>query len=445
MRRYLACAALIASVWASALGAAEVLDVRLWRAPDHTRIVFDLSAPVSHKSFTLDGPERIVLDLDASTMKARLEGLALGDTPVSAVRSGVREGTGLRVVLDMRARHSFRSFPVPASGELYDRLVIDIFDDAGTADTGFTESAPQPAPEVRKRAETSERRRVLVAIDAGHGGEDPGAIGPNKLREKDVVLAIARELHGLLERDAGFEPRLLRTGDYFISLRGRRDMAKGMQADMFVSVHADAFTRPQASGASVFALSERGASSDFARFLAQRENASDLVGGVSLSDKENVLAEVLYDLSMTATLDSSLAIGGRVLRELGSVNRLHKRQVETAGFAVLRSPDIPSILVETGFISNPEESRKLATKAHQRATAEAIYRGIRSWFVEHPPPGTYLAWQREQGEQEYVIARGDTLSGIAQRFNVPVATLRQHNALSGSVIRVGQKLVIPAS
>jgi len=426
--------------------AAEVLDVRLWRAPDHTRIVFDLSGPVPHKAFTLENPARIVLDLDNVKLATGLDHLALAGTPVNSMRSGVRDGSSLRFVLDMQAPRTFRSFPVKASGDLKDRLVIDIFDGVGGREPAAgLAAASREVPTAKKSVDSSERRRILVAIDAGHGGEDPGAIGPNKLREKDVVLSIARELSALLDKDPGFDPRMVRTGDYFISLRGRRDMAKRMQADMFVSVHADAFTRPQASGASVFALSERGASSDFARFLAQRENASDLVGGVSLNDKEDVLAEVLYDLSMTATLDNSLAIGSRVLRELGGVNRLHKRQVETAGFAVLRSPDIPSILVETGFISNPEESRKLATKAHQRATAEAIYRGLRSWFAEHPPPGTYLAWARDQGHQEYVIARGDTLSGIAQRFNVSVAALRQQNALADSVIRVGQKLVIPAS
>ncbi|MCZ6830451.1 MAG: N-acetylmuramoyl-L-alanine amidase, partial [Gammaproteobacteria bacterium] len=298
---------------------------------------------------------------------------------------------------------------------------------------------------VKKSVANSARRPIVIAIDAGHGGEDPGASGPGRVREKDVVLAIARETHALFMNDKGFQPVLIRKGDYYVGLKSRRDLAHKVQADLLVSIHADAFKSPKAKGTSVYALSERGASSTFASFLAQRENAADLVGGVSLNDKDELLAQVLYDMSMSHSLDASIGLGTRVLHEMDLISRLHRQQVEQASFAVLKSPDIPSILIETGFISNPDEARKLSTRDYQRKIARAIHKGVTSWFIEHPPADTLLAWQKQQIKREYVIHRGDTLSEIAQRFNVTVMTLRSHNALSNNRIRVGQKLLIPAS
>jgi N-acetylmuramoyl-L-alanine amidase len=286
---------------------------------------------------------------------------------------------------------------------------------------------------------------MIIAIDAGHGGEDPGAMGPGRVQEKDVVLAMAKELSALFQADAGFHPTMIRSGDYYISLKGRRDLARERQADLFVSIHADAFNRKEAHGASVYALSTGGATSTAADYLAQRENAADLVGGVSLSDKDDVLAGVLADLSMTSTLDTSLKLGDKVLRNVDFITKLHKNNVEQAGFAVLKSPDIPSILVETGFISNPQESSLLATRSYQQKMAAAIHRGIKEWFQAHPPSGTLLAWQKQQDGQQYVIARGDTLSGIADRFSVPLADLKSYNSINSSKILVGQKLNIPKS
>ena len=285
----------------------------------------------------------------------------------------------------------------------------------------------------------------MVAIDAGHGGEDPGALGPKKLQEKKVVLAIARKLQAKLRDTPGLKPVMIRDGDYYVSLRGRRDLARKHQADLFVSIHADAFRQASANGASVYALSTKGASSTAAQYLADRENAADLVGGVRLSDKDDVLAGVLADLSMTATLDTSLSLGARVLGEIDDIAKLHKRKVEQAGFAVLKSPDIPSILVETGFISNPGEADRLNTSAYQDKMASAIHDGIVVWFKSHPPAGTLLAWQRAQqgGAQQYVIARGDTLSEIAERYRVSVKSLKETNGISGSTIRIGQVLTIP--
>ena len=416
------------------VGAVEVHDVRLWRAPDHTRIVFDLSGPTEHKLIELDSPSRIVLDVENTRIKSGLSGLQLAGTPVALVRTGIRDGDDLRVVLELNASVKPRSFILKANDQAGDRLVLDLYDKSPQAQAAPTKSVHQ-----------SDKRDIIIAIDAGHGGEDPGAIGPNRKREKDVVLAIAKELDALLKADKGFSPTLIRTGDYYISLRGRRDLARQRQADLFVSIHADAFKRKEARGASVYALSTSGATSTAARYLAQRENESDLVGGVSLSDKDDILAGVLADLSMTSTLDNSLKLGGNVLRNMDRIAKLHKKGVEQAGFAVLKSPDIPSILVETGFISNPEESRLLATSAYQKQMARAIHAGIREWFLAHPPSGTLIAWQKQQEGQQYVIARGDTLSGIAERFNVPLADLKIRNGIAGEKIMVGQKLLIPTS
>lgn len=415
--------------------AGDVHEVRLWRAPDHTRVVFDLTGPAEHKIFVLQNPTRIVLDVQDTRLKTNLSDLTLTDTPIRQVRSAARDGDDLRIVMDMSASVDPRSFSLKANQQAGDRLVVDLYDKAATA----------AKPAVRKTATQDSKRNIIIAIDAGHGGEDPGALGPGRRREKDVVLAIAREVNALFKADVGFTPTLIRSGDYYVSLKGRRDLARKRQADLFVSIHADAFKRKEANGASVYALSTRGATSTAARYLAQRENAADLVGGVSLSDKDDMLAGVLADLSMTSTLDTSLQVGAQVLRNVDNVARLHKKNVEQAGFAVLKSPDIPSILVETGFISNPTEAKRLATSSYQKKMARAIHSGIKSYLLAHPPSGTLVAWNKAQGGTQYTIARGDTLSGIAQRFNVSLSTLKSTNGISGSTIRIGQKLTIPAT
>ena len=428
---------------------ARIESVRVWRAPDSTRLVFDLSAPVNHKMFTLDGPSRVVIDVDKAVVAANLENPALDNTPIAGVRYGDRTG-GLRVVLDVKANVTPRSFILPKHGDKADRLVVDLFDKGNSSPTNT--SAPGKLEQVSQDLADliPEKRDIIVAVDAGHGGEDPGALGPGRVKEKAVVLAISQQLVDMINREPGYKAHLVRTGDYYIPLRTRRDKARQLRADLFVSIHADAFKNPRASGASVFALSRSGATSESARFLAQKENEADLiggVGGVSLSEVDNVLAGVLVDLSMTATLTNSLQVGDRVLREMGKMTKLHKKQVEQAGFAVLKSPDVPSILVETGFISNPQEAQKLNTPSHRRFLAEAIFKGIKGYFYDVPPPGSYVAWTKARGGslQHYTIANGDTLSDIAKRHNISLTKLLEHNDLqSSAVIRVGQKLVIPA-
>ncbi len=429
---------------AATVQAAEVRDVRFWRAPDHSRVVFDLSGPVTHELITLSNPHRLVIDIQNAKLAADTQKLQFANSPVTGLRHADKPGGALRIVFDLSTDVQVRSFLLAASGDLHDRLVVDFLDKGESVEA-----------QVIKSVETSSQRDVVIAIDAGHGGEDPGAIGPGRVKEKDVVFQIASRLKERFERKKGYRVVMIRNGDYYVGLAKRRDLARKAQADFFVSIHADAFTHPQANGSSVYALSKRGATSASARILAQRENDADLVGGVSLSDKDQVLAGVLTDLSMTASLDASLSVGAQLLSEMSKISRLHSKRVEQAGFAVLKSPDIPSLLVETGFISNPGEASKLKSSSYQSSMALAIFEGIDRYFRESPPPDTYFAALKRgdtpggrpatAGVREYTIARGDTLSGIALRYNVPLSDLQRHNQLSGSSIRVGQKIQIPAS
>lgn len=420
----------------AAFASVSVENSRLWRAPDHTRLVLDLAGPVEHRIFTLENPDRLVIDISKAKLDTRFDRLDLGRSPIREVRSAPRDDTDLRIVLDLKEPVRPRSFLLGRNEQYGDRLVIDLYDIGRVVEKTVEDVMSDGG------------RDIIIAIDAGHGGEDPGAIGPGGLREKDVVLAISRELKRLLDAQQGYSAVMLRTGDYYVPLHLRPQQARQHRADLMVSVHADAFKNPRARGASVYALSRVGATSETASYLAGRENRADLIGGagdVSLADKDQVLAGVLLDLSMTATLASSLEVGDEVLRSMGSFAHLHKRNVEQAGFVVLKSPDIPSILVETGFISNPEESRKLADSAYQKRVAQAIFSGIRNYFERRPPEGTWVATQRQGRPGEHVIARGDTLSGIAERYNVSVNELINHNSLPTTSIQVGQRLKIPSS
>jgi N-acetylmuramoyl-L-alanine amidase len=421
----------------------SVNGVRIWEAPDHTRLVLELSEPVEHKILLLDQPDRLVLDLKNAYRNSGLDTLDLGKTPVKSVRSAPRNQTDYRIVLDLKQKIQPRSFLLPANAQYGHRLVVDLH---GTA----APSNPAQAPETLKTLDA--RRDIVIVIDPGHGGEDPGAIGPGRVREKDVVLAISKQLRDLINRQDGFQAVLTRESDYYIELRNRSSFARKQNADLLVSIHADAFIKSSASGASVFALSHRGASNEMARWLAQRENAADLIGGVSgvkLEDKDEVLASVLLDLSSTASLKASLSVGDHVLRSMGGVSRLHQSHVQQAGFVVLKSPDIPSILIETGFISNLDESRRLNSVSYQKKMAQAISFGITKYFDHSPPPGTLLAWQKEQRrlgqDRAYIVKKGDTLSHIASKNAVSVSELRQLNGLRGDHLSPGQTLRLPSS
>ncbi len=435
--------------------ATDIKGVRLWRAPDNTRLVFDLSGPVTHNVFALDSPERIVIDVKSTRLSADLKAILEQKSPIKDVRVGL-QANELRIVLDMAAKVTPKSFTLAPNQQYGHRLVVDLYDEKGTTGNKAEPAVPITVPttpiSTAKTPATYKQRDIVIAIDAGHGGEDPGAIGPRGLKEKDVVLAIAKELQRQINAEKGFRAELVRTGDYFIPLRKRTDIARKKNADMFISVHADAAPRASAYGASVYALSDRGATSETARWLADSENRSDLIGGagnVSLGDKDQVLAGVLLDLSMTASLASSLDVGQKILNQMGNVTRLHKARVEQAGFMVLKSPDMPSILVETGFITNPAESRKLANRSHQMAIARSIHTGVKQFFYSNPPAGTYVAAQRDAGKTligplQHVVKSGESVSILALRYQVSIAEIRRANKLKGDTIHIGQKLTIPA-
>lgn len=413
-----------------ARAAVEVRDVRLWAGPTNTRVVLDLSKPLSHKLFTLDNPGRVVVDLKPAHIDLARIQLPEGSGLVSAVRSANRGNGEVRVVLDLSGPAKPRSFLVAPEGRYGDRLVIEL------------ESQGRPAPVMR--LDDGMERDLVIAVDAGHGGEDPGAIGRRGTREKDVVLAVARRLAAEIDREPGMHAVLVRDGDYFMRHRDRMEKARRHRADLFVSIHADAFRNRNARGSSVYVLSQKGATDEAARWLAERENAADLVGGVSLDDKDDMLASVLLDLSQNASIGASMDVGEHVLTRLGHVGRLHKSSVQQAGFLVLKSPDIPSILVETAFISNPEEEQLLRSSGHQERIAEALLAGVREYFYANPPPGTWVAHNLHSRPKEHVIARGDTLSTIASHYKVSLPDLRRVNGLSGDRIRVGQVLRIPS-
>jgi len=279
-----------------------------------------------------------------------------------------------------------------------------------------------------------------VAIDPGHGGEDPGAVGRKRTKEKHITLMVAKELQKLIASDPAMQAVLLRKGDYYLSLRRRMDTARRHQADVFISIHADAFPSRKVRGSSVYALSPRGASNEAARWLADKENAADLIGGVSLRDKDDTLAKVLWDLSMTKTVSDSLELGQDVLRELGKIGPTLRNRVEQAGFVVLKSPDIPSILVETAFLSNPKEERLLRGRKYRRQVANAIYRGIKRYFRRFPLRVTEAA-----SSAEYIVRSGDSLAAIASKYRTSVSALKRANNINGDTIRIGQKLRIPSS
>lgn len=416
---------LFSPVWAAPV---QVQNVRIWAAPDSTRVVFDLSGPVQHEVTVASDPFRVVVDIQGALAPAPSSQPEGHDRFLRHVNT-VPFDLGARFVLDLKKSAVARSFQLGPNQHYGHRLVLDL-GDAQEAIEAVAPSAPS----------ADERRDIIIAVDAGHGGDDPGARGPNGTREKNITLQMARVLADKINNEPGMKAVLTREGDYFLPLRKRMDLARRHKADLFVSIHADAFRDRRVQGSSVYVLSDRGASSEHARWLAEQENASDLIGGVSLDVKDDVLASVLLDLSQTASLEASIDVAERVLQGLRKIGRLHKHRVESAGFMVLKSPDIPSILVEAAYISNPDEEVKLRSVPHQQKIADAILSGLRGYFTARAPEGTTLAAIRR-----HVIGRGDTLSGIAQQYRVSLHTLRQMNGINGDQIRIGQVLTIPTA
>ncbi len=429
-------------------------SIRYWTDATRSRLVFDLTQEAKGQQvFQLDKPNRLVIDLKNTRISSALKQPAKDHVLFRSVRSGIRNKTDLRVVVDLKRSASSDSFTLKPNKKQGHRLVVDLLSpkSAMQADKKVYKAVAKKTAiaAVKKTAKVEKKaiksisqygRDIIVAIDAGHGGKDPGAHGPKGTQEKKVVFAIAKKLQALINKKPGMKAIMVRKGDYFIKLRKRIEIARAAKADLFISIHADAFKSSKVKGASVFTLSNRGASSEAARWLARNENAADLVGGVNLGDKDDDLAMVLMDLSQTATKEASKKVAKKVLNNFGSIGHLHQRHVQKAGFLVLKSPDIPSILVETAFISNPSEERKLNSAKHQRKMAKAIYKGVLSYFEQYAPADTYIA---RNSNQKHVIARGETLSEIAQQYGVSMRSLKIVNALATTQIRVGQVLKIP--
>lgn len=419
----------------SALAANLVSAVRVWPAQDYTRITLEANSAFTYKMSYMQNPDRVVLDIDQVDLNSVIKSLAdkvqANDPYIKQIRSANFQ-QGVRLVVDLKAAAKPNAFTLTPTGAYKYRLVLDVYpaldplmamvaerdpapapaaavtadaqapatnapepvvvETAALANNAVSQSAPASPSDITEGpviknmpAEVKKvGRQIIVAIDAGHGGEDPGASGANGSREKDITLMVAKKLKQQIDAEPNMRAVLTRDGDYFIPLHGRVVKARGMQADLFVSIHADAFTKQSARGSSVFALSERGATSASARYLAKKENESDLIGGVSLNDKDPILARTLLDLSQTATINDSLKLGKAVLSEIGEINTLHAKRVEQASFAVLKSPDIPSILVETAFISNPEEERRLNDEAYQEQLCASILNGIKKYFSTNP-------------------------------------------------------------
>jgi N-acetylmuramoyl-L-alanine amidase len=435
----------LSTLWSNAVAAAEVEAVRLWHAPDHTRLVLDLSESVNYTVFNLDNPERLVVDISDSDFEADLSQLDYGASPIKSIRTGIRNGVDLRVVLDMEQRVKHQSFALGANGEFRDRLIIDLYN-------------PQPVSAVTRTTRTQpvsqpdEKRDIRVAVVAGHGGEDPGAPSYNNgFWEKEVTLAIARAVEDRLNRTPGYQPVMIRDGDYSVALKTRPVIAREERVDIYISIHADSYRRKEVQGVTIYALSGETADQENIRRVEEKENLADLLGGVAgdtrIADVEDDLALTLLDLSMAWSMEQSVALGTHVLDTLDGVAPLRKDKVQGGNLWELRSPDIPSILIETGYLSNPGEADRLKSARYQASLADAIVQGVKNYFYDSPPAGTLVAWQKENGvtPESYVVKRGDSLSEIAVRFGVSLAELKSGNGLRSDVIHIGQTLSIPGA
>ncbi len=419
-------------------------EIRLWSDPEKTRFVFDLSGPPDYKAFAVSNPDRYVVDIKNSAFEKNLKLPLLKESPVSKIRKAKKDNNAnVRIVFDLNTKVSPKDFVLTPFNQYGNRLVIDLY----KLQTRGSEKV-----KIAVRDSSNNLRDAIIAIDAGHGGEDPGAIGPKNELEKNVVLSIAKKLARFVDDEPGFRSRLIRKGDYYVGLRKRIEIARENKADVLLSLHADAFKTSNVRGASVFAISDRGSTSEEARWLAENQNQTDLIGGmgeyVKIDTKsEPLVRNVLLDLAFGYSQRESLEMGAHVLKELKTVTRLHKEKVEQAGFMVLKAPEVPSILVEVGFISNPKEAYNLSDAKHQTKIAKAIFQGLKNYIYDRPPDGSYIAWLK-QGPRDlrvHVIERGDTLSELSLRYRVSLEEIKKFNSVRGDTIKIGQKLTIPAS
>lgn len=415
----------------------SINSVRIWPSPSNTRVVLDLKQQPQYSWFTLQNPHRLVIDLAKTNKDIDLSKLTNTSELVTKIRySTPKSDDSVRIVLELDKKVTPQIFALQPTAPYGNRLVVDL---------------PDNRPGSRNMIEQPVNRRhqdIIVAIDAGHGGEDPGSIGPSGTYEKNVVLRISKKLADLIDAEPGMRSVLIRTGDYYLTPNRRPEIAREKKADLFVSVHADAFTQPQPNGASVWVLSTGRANSELGRWLENTEQHSELLGGaaevIQDTNNERYLTQALLDMSMDHSIATSYDIGRNILGELRDMMKLHKKTPQAASFAVLTSPDIPSILVETGFISNPRDEKNLNWSTHQRNLAQAIFQGIKGHFRASPPDGTLWAKMRPQS-RTHKVERGDSLSELAVRYNVSVNNLKKANNLNSDMVRIGQVLNIPQS
>jgi N-acetylmuramoyl-L-alanine amidase len=410
----------------------HVKNVRIAHVDNRTRIVLDIDRASDHKLFTLSNPNRVVVDLEQGSFNMAGQ-LPSGTGLVANLRGANRDNGMARLVLDLRDAARPKSFLLEPSGAYGYRIVVDLLPINSNT-----------APVIVKKA-PSGSRDLIIAIDPGHGGKDPGARGRGGLQEKKAVLDIGKRLARLVEDEPGMRAYMTRSDDRFLKLQQRIDNAQKAGADLFVSIHADSFTDRRVRGSTVYVLSDKGATDEAAKLLADRENSADLIGGVDITDKDDVLASVLVDLSQNASLEASMEVGDMFVGEMSRIGKIRKNRVQQAGFRVLKSPDIPSILVETAFISNAQDESNLKSVQYQQRLARAMHQGIKSYFYMNSPQGTKVAQlsRSQRLARQHVIRNGDTLSGIAQRYNVSVARIRSANSLNTNSIRIGQVLSIP--
>ncbi|MCJ8320152.1 MAG: N-acetylmuramoyl-L-alanine amidase [Colwellia sp.] len=415
----------------TAVAANRIDGIRIWPAPENTRIVFDLKNKPDYKYFSLSNPERLVIDFKHSKNSVNLKKLTKNDPRIKLIRTSTAKASGTtRMVIELTDDYRITVFPLAPAGQYSNRLVVDLYD-------------KKKKSTVVKQISSSKKRDVVIAIVAGHGGEDPGSIGARGTYEKRVTLKIAKELEKLINARKGMKAVMIRTGDYYVNHNRKTQLARQSKADLLISIHADAFTSSKPSGASVLVQSPRRANSEFARWIANREKESELLGGAGETikkTKDKNLAITLADMKKEHTMGSSYEFAQHVLKQLKKVTKLHKKKPEGLSLAVLKSSDIPSVLIETGFISNYQEEKRLNNTSHQRRLAKAIYIATNDYFSQNPPKGTLLA---SIGYKKHKVSSGESLSVLAQRYKVSMATIKSINNLKSNNVRIGQTLKIP--
>ena len=416
------------------VAAANNIDgIRVWPAPENTRIVFDVKQKPDYSYFTLTNPNRLVIDFKQTKNTVALKKLAANDPRVKLFRASYRKGK-TRLVLELAKSYQLTVFPLPPAGQYGNRLVVDLYD---------KKNKERQESELQSKNKSGD---IIIGIDAGHGGEDPGSIGHKGTHEKRVTLAIAKKLQSQINNEKGMKAVMIRTGDYYVNLNRRTSLAREKHVDFLVSIHADAFRTSVPHGASVWVVTKRRAESELSKWLVNREKKSELLGGgggVIKNTQDNHLALALADMSKEHSLDVSFGVGNKIIKELKKITKMHKKTPQSGNFAVLKSSDIPSILVETGFISNHREEKNLTWSKHQARLANAIHLGIKNYFMTYPLTGSYFASLSYKGYKSYKVRRGESLSMLAQRYNVSITKLKSMNDLKSNALKIGQTLKVP--